>query len=180
MAYGVLLWFTSLNMTTSSPSILLQMASTCSFLWLSNGHITQVVQQFRLCTSKAGAWLRSLAGELRCHVLCSVAKNKKCGIIRAIRICKGFSGGSYSKESACNVVDLGSVPGWGRSPGEGNSYPLHRVENSMDCIVHGVTKNWTWLSNFRFTMGIYPEKTKMQKATCTPMFTAAPFTIART
>ena len=36
----------------------------------------------------------------------------------------GFSGGSDGKESACNVGNLGSIPGLGRSPGEGNDYPL--------------------------------------------------------
>ena len=47
--------------------------------------------------------------------------------------------GSAGKESACNVEDLGSIPGLGRSPGEGKGYPLHHscLENSMDCIVHG-------------------------------------------
>ena len=35
-----------------------------------------------------------------------------------------YSGGSDSKESACNAGDLGSIPGWGRSPGEGNGNPL--------------------------------------------------------
>ena len=45
---------------------------------------------------------------------------------------------------------LGSIPGLGRSPGEGKGYPLQYsgLENSMDCIVHGVTKSRTWLSNF--------------------------------
>ena len=49
------------------------------------------------------------------------------------------------KETACNAGDPGSIPGSGRSPGEGNSYPLQYsgLENSMDCIVHGVTKSWT-------------------------------------
>ena len=37
----------------------------------------------------------------------------------------GFLGGSAGKESACNPGDLGLIPGLGRSPGEGNSYPLH-------------------------------------------------------
>ena len=37
---------------------------------------------------------------------------------------KGFPGGSDGKESACNAGDLGLIPGWGRSPGEGNVYPL--------------------------------------------------------
>ena len=64
----------------------------------------------------------------------------------------GFPGGSAGKESACNVGDLGSVPGLGRSPGEGIGYPLQysRLENPMDYIVHGVLKIWTQLSDFRF------------------------------
>ena len=47
---------------------------------------------------------------------------------------------------------VGKIPGLGRSPGEGKDYPLHYsgLENSMDCIVHGVAKSWTWLSNFHF------------------------------
>ena len=54
----------------------------------------------------------------------------------------GFPGGSAGKESACNAGDLGSIPGLGRSPGEGNSYPLQYsgLENSTDSIVHGVSK----------------------------------------
>ena len=65
---------------------------------------------------------------------------------------------SDSKESACNVGDLGSIPWLGRSPGEGNGYPLQYscLENSMDrgawqAIVHGVAKSWTWKSDFHFT-----------------------------
>ena len=58
--------------------------------------------------------------------------------------------GSAGKESACNVGDLGSTPGLGRSPGEGKGYPLQYsdLENSMDFIVHGVAKTQTGLSNF--------------------------------
>ena len=49
----------------------------------------------------------------------------------------GLPEDSDSKESACNAGDPGSIPGWGRSPGEGNGYPLHPLqyswlENSMD------------------------------------------------
>ena len=56
------------------------------------------------------------------------------------------------KESASNAGDLGSIPGLGRSPGEGNGYPLQYsgLENSMDCIVHGVAKGQTRLSDFHF------------------------------
>ena len=62
-----------------------------------------------------------------------------------------FLGGSAGKESAYNVGDLGSTPGLGRSPGEGNVYPLQYsgLENSTDCIVHGVTKSQTRLSDFQ-------------------------------
>ena len=64
----------------------------------------------------------------------------------------GFPCGSAGKESACNAGDLGSIPGLGRSPREGKGYPLQYsgLENSMDCIVHGVTRSWTWLSGFHF------------------------------
>ena len=53
-----------------------------------------------------------------------------------------FPCGSACKESPCNVGDLGSIPGLGISPGEGKGYPRQYcgLENSMDCIVHGVTK----------------------------------------
>ena len=68
----------------------------------------------------------------------------------------GFPGGSAGKESACNVGDLGSIPGSGRSPGEGKDYPLQYsgLENSMDCIVHGAAKSRTRLSDFNFSLGL--------------------------
>ena len=64
----------------------------------------------------------------------------------------GFPCGSAGKESACNVGDLDSILGLVRSPGEGKGYPLQYsgLENSMDYIVHGVTKSQTRLSNFHF------------------------------
>ena len=63
---------------------------------------------------------------------------------------KSFPGSSAGEESACNVGDLGSIPGLGRSPGEGKGYPLQysRLESSRDGIVHGVAKSWTQLSDF--------------------------------
>ena len=63
----------------------------------------------------------------------------------------GFPGGSAGKESAYNAGDLSSIPGLGRSPGEGKGYPLQYsgLENSMDYIVLGVAKNQTWLSDFQ-------------------------------
>ena len=66
----------------------------------------------------------------------------------------GFPGDSVGKESACPVGDPGSVPGWGRSPGEGNSYPLQYscLGNPMDrgawrAAVDGVAKNQIQLSD---------------------------------
>ena len=54
--------------------------------------------------------------------------------------------------NAGDVRDMGSVPGLGRSPGKGKGYPLHcsSLEISMDCIVPGVTKSRTGLSDFHF------------------------------
>ena len=65
---------------------------------------------------------------------------------------KNLTGGKKKKESACSVGDLGLIPGLGRSPAEAKGYPLPYpgLENSMDCIVHGVAKSRTWLSDFRF------------------------------
>ena len=66
-----------------------------------------------------------------------------------------FPVGSEDKASACNVGDLGSIPGLGRVPGEGNGNPLQYscLENPMDrgawqATVHGVAKSWTQLSDF--------------------------------
>ena len=66
----------------------------------------------------------------------------------------GFPCGSAGRESACNAGDLGSIPGLGRSPGEGKVYPLQYsgLENFMDCIVHGVAKSQTRVSDFDFTL----------------------------
>ena len=60
-------------------------------------------------------------------------------------VLEGFPCDSAGKESTCNVGDLGSIPGLGRSPGEGNDCTLQYcgLENSMNCIVQGVEKIWT-------------------------------------
>ena len=70
----------------------------------------------------------------------------------------GFPGGSEYKASACNAGDLGLIPGWGRSPGEGNGNPLQYscLENPMDgeawwATVHGVAKSQTRLRDLSFT-----------------------------
>ena len=67
----------------------------------------------------------------------------------------GFPSGTDGKECTCNAGDLGSIPGLGRSPGDGNGYLLQYsgLENSMDrrtwqATVHGVTKSQTRLGDF--------------------------------
>ena len=73
----------------------------------------------------------------------------------------GFPGGAEVKASACNVGDLGSIPGSGWSLGEGNGNPLQYscLENPMDggawwATVHG-SQSWTRLSDFTFTFTVY-------------------------
>ena len=91
----------------------------------------------------------------------------------------GFPGGSDNKESACNVGHMGSIPGLGRSPGEGNGHPLQYsgLENSMDGEIwqptaHGVAKSQTQLSDFHFTffktvlLTLLSKKQKSAKKPC--------------
>ena len=75
---------------------------------------------------------------------------------------------SVGKESTCNVGDLGSVPGLGGSPGEGKGYPLQYsgLENSMECIVHGVAKSLTGLSDFHSASGGFPHSSVGKESAC--------------
>ena len=75
-------------------------------------------------------------------------------IVHSISISMVFHTGTVSKESACNAGDPGSIPGSGRSPGEGHGNLLQYscLENPMDrrlwwVIVHRVIKGWTWLND---------------------------------
>ena len=72
----------------------------------------------------------------------------------------GFPHSSVGKESPCNAGDPSSIPRLGRSPGEGKGYPLQYsgLEDSMDYIVHGVTKSWTRLSDCHFHLSIHQLK----------------------
>ena len=81
-------------------------------------------------------------------------EQKKKSIVTSL-VSRGFPGSSAGKESTCNAGDLGLIPGLGRSPGEGNGYPLQYscLENPMDrgawqATVHGVTKSRTRLNDF--------------------------------
>ena len=80
----------------------------------------------------------------------------------------GFPGGSAGKESTCNVGDLDSIPGLGRSPGEGKDYPLQYsgLENSIYYTVHGVTKSQTRLSDFPFHFQVLVVARRIFKVAC--------------
>ena len=84
--------------------------------------------------------LKKVAGELvfmrAPWFLIKLKELKQCDTVT------GFPDSSVGKESSGNARDPDSIPGSGRSPGEGNGYPLQYsgLENSMDTVVHGVTK----------------------------------------
>ena len=75
-------------------------------------------------------------------------------MLHYLRLHLGFPCGSAGKESARSAGNLGSIPGLGKSPGKGTSYPLQYsgLENSMDCTVHRIAKSRTRLSNFHFSL----------------------------
>ena len=76
-----------------------------------------------------------------------------------LKLNEGFSGDSYGKESACNVGALGSIPGSGRLPGEGNGNPLQyscleyptEDRGAWWATVHRISKGQTWLSDWRLS-----------------------------
>ena len=89
----------------------------------------------------------------------------------------GFLSLSASKEFTCNAGDLGLIPGLGRSPGERKGYPLQYsgLENSMDCIVHEISKSQTQLTDFhlsspeinlRYSYFLQNEHLKMHRNLC--------------
>ena len=111
----------------------------------------QIVQLHTLLEVPAGNKKNKLPDTMQVRV-CLRKKKKR------TKSHQGFPGGSEVKASTCNAGDLGSIPGSGRSPGEGNGNPLQDscLENSMDrgawwATVHGVAKSQTRLSDFTFT-----------------------------
>ena len=91
----------------------------------------------------------------------------------------GFPGGSDDREYACNAGELGLIPGLGRSPGEGNAYPLQYscLDNPMDrgawrATLHRVTESRTRLSDFTFTFFHFGRKLRSILRAGTPMGTA--------
>ena len=90
---------------------------------------------------------------MRCQKLFNDIRNYAHDIVKLLW---NFLHSSVGKESTCNAGGPGSIPGLGRSPGEGKGCPLQysSLENSMDYTVHRVPKSWTQLSDlpFHFTL----------------------------
>ena len=93
-------------------------------------------------------WRKS--DEEKYHLYVELFKNDRHELIY-----KGFPGGSDSKVSAYNAVDLGSISGLGRSSGEGKGYAVQYsdLENALD-YAHEVAKSQTWLSDFHFLQSL--------------------------
>ena len=109
----------------------------------------KIIQQEFWSVFDPGRWEKCQGREANLSYVWNIGSE---GFNKSLLVGWGFPCGSAGKESTCNVGDLGSIPGLGRSPGEGNGYPLQYsgLENSKDCIVHGVAKSQTQLSNFHF------------------------------
>ena len=132
----------------------------------NTGIVTTVI--FQLCHSRKWNFYKWYHGGKQC--CCNVSLINKTSLLywkkkrswlreclpisKYLELCGGFPDSSVGKESSCNAGDLGSIPGLERSPGEGKGYPLwySGLENSMDCIIHGVTKSWTRLRDFQWSM----------------------------
>ena len=90
---------------------------------------------------------------------------------RGLLSTQGFPDSSVGKESACSAGDPGSIPGLGRSPREGDGYPLQYsgLENSMGCIVYGVAKGGLracrqHTTNFFYLVGVSVSAKQLKRA----------------
>ena len=111
---------------------------------ISSSVISSCVQSFPASESFPMSQFFTSGGQKYCSFSFSISPSSEYSGLISFRM--GFPGGSAGKESAHNAGDLG------RSPGEGNgsSVQFSGLENSMGCIVHGVARSRTWLSDFHF------------------------------
>ena len=126
-----------------------QGSNPCPLYWQADSYTLSHLGSLTISSYKDNSQIgvdSTLKTSLYLNCLCKDLVSKYGYILR------GFPCGLVGKESACNVGDLGSISGLGRSPGEGKGYPLwySALENPMDCIVHGFSKSWTRLSDFHF------------------------------
>ena len=138
------------------------------FLWVTTCHSEQPRNSRQLClTSRFFCFSNALFSTLIVAILFIFCNSsmKTFQILLVLNNCFVLSllhtwpppYGSDGKDTACNLGDPDLIPGWGRSPGEGNGNPLQYscLENSMDrgawwATDHGIAKIWTWLSYFHF------------------------------
>ena len=117
------------------------------------------IEQSPLCYTVGPCWLSILNTVVCACFICSLntllwQQSAVADLAKAAASRRQASGGSPGEISACNAGDPGSIPGSGRSSGEGNGYPLQYscLENLMDrgawqATAHGVSKSWTQLSD---------------------------------
>ena len=141
------LWMVSFSLVLSP--FFLQLCSIISFAEITDFFF--FLESWPLSLGLSGVWIVGMLVNWR-----SEGKTKPWSV-------------AIGKEFACNAGDLGSTPGLGRSPGEGKSYPLQYfgLENSMSCLVHGVAKSGTWLSDlhfhFTFLVSVFPSSAVSSK-----------------
>ena len=148
----ILLWGTSL------PSVMLDLRG----LWSKRGWGLRGWQNVLSSPGQVGnvipvrqSLCRICVAEGRSLFISWDGLNKNCPLVLVFLAgYSGFPGGSDSRESSCNVGDLGLIPGVGRSPGggHGNLLQCSGLENPhlrrhLQATVHGVAKSLTWLSD---------------------------------
>ena len=95
-------------------------------------------------------WRITMRTGSSCFISAFSANKKDLSTLMIASLLWGLPCGSAGEESICSAGDLGLIPGLGRSPGERKGYPLQYsgLENSMDCVVRGVAKSPTRMSDF--------------------------------
>ena len=146
------LYFATTTSLGFLPDMILQVFANVRLetLWASvKLSFTQpAIQGYKFPFGALGAILATLTRKTELSGICCMGQ-----LVRTSPpVVEGFPDCSVGKESACNTGDPGSIPGSGKSTGEGKGYPLQYsgLENSMDCIVHGVAKSQIQLSYFHF------------------------------
>ena len=128
-------------------------------------------------------WMEHSLTHLFTYCLCLLSGQ---GFSDLMNLQAGSPGVSDGKESACNAGDLGSIPGLGRSPGEGNNNTLQYscLENSMDrgawwATVHGVAQNQTRLSYQHLHFRVHFHTTMAPLSGCNGNCMLSPFNHVR-